>query len=328
MINLLRRGITALSVALGIVAIGISSVAAQSNNQSNSVANGFRISPVRSEFTIDKGRSQTITVTVENPTDIATTAKAVVNDFVSSDDETGTPRLILDETVQSPKNSFKSLVGSIPDLELGPKQKKDVDVKLSIPANANAGGYYGAIRFLPSNGTQQGNVGLTASVGTIVLVTVPGNLVEKVNLLQLSAAQNGKAKRLFTSGDVQILTRLKNDGDIHLKPFGRIEVKNMFGKSVSTFEFNNTDPRANVLPGSVRKFVNDISETKMLGRYTVTANLGYSQGSGDLISAKASFWYLPAWSLAVLLAILVALSAGIYFLLRKFRPAPNHRAKR
>src|SRR5690606_31396147 len=99
---------------------------------------------------------------------------------------------------------------------------------INIPENANPGGYYGAVRVVPvSNGLGDGNVGLTASVGTIVLIRVPGPLVEKVSLIEFTSAQNGKAKSFFTSGDVSSLIRLKNEGDIHVKPFGKVQVKNM-----------------------------------------------------------------------------------------------------
>src|SRR5687768_2351791 len=86
--------------------------------------NGFRISPVRSELTIDKGNSQQITVTVENPTDNPVISEAVVNDFISDDNENGEPRLILDDSVPPPKNSFKKLVVTPEKFELGPREKK------------------------------------------------------------------------------------------------------------------------------------------------------------------------------------------------------------
>jgi hypothetical protein len=301
------------------MALGIQTVGAQSG-QANGAANGFRISPVRSELTIQKGKSQSITITVENPTGVSTVVRAVVNDFVASDDESGTPRLILDENAPKPKNDFEGLVNKIPDVELGPQQKKDIAVKISVPANANAGGYYGAIRFVPANtNVQQLNVGLTASVGTIVLVTVPGDLKESVNLLEIAASQNGKAKGFITSGDVGVITRLKNEGDIHVKPFGRVQVKSMFGKTVASYEFNSTDPRSNLLPDSVRRFDNELPKgTKWFGRYTIEANLGYSQGSGNLIIAKATFWYIPTWALYALGGLLLAIIVGAYLLYRKF----------
>lgn len=330
MITYIRRGLLTVAAALSIVAVGAQGVSAQSGSGSttNNVANGFRISPVRSELTIEKGKSQTITVTVENPTNVPTVARAVLNDFVASADESGTPRLVLDEKAPAPRNDFRALVASISDVNLAAGQKKDISVKISIPKDAHSGGYYGAIRFVPvNNGSQSSNVGLTASVGTIVLVTVPGDLTEKATLVQISAEQNDKAKSFITSGNVSVLTRLKNDGDIHLKPFGRVQVKNAFGKVVASYEFNNVDPRANILPESTRKFSNELPKNiKWFGRYTIEANLGYSQGSGNLISAKAAFWYIPTWALYALAVLVLVIVAGAYLVYRKLSAKNRHKA--
>lgn len=325
MTKFLRRGVAATVAVMTIAVISISSVSAQDDR----TANGFRLSPVRSEFTIEKGKSQTLTISIENPSDAPTKAKAIINNFIASQDETGTPRLILDDRTPEPKNSFKNLIdNNLPEVQLNGKERKNVQVRISIPADANAGGYYGAIRFAPSNTGQESTVGLTASVGTIVLVTVPGNLNERLDLLQLSAAQNGKAKAFFTGGSVESLVRVKNMGDIHVKPFGKVVVKNMFGKQVASYELNNTEPRANVLPGSVRKFVDPVSGNKFFGRYTLEANLGYSQNGGELISAKGSFWYVPAWALVALLILMLVAATGIYLLTRRFRGQQNHRVKK
>ena len=293
--------------------------------------NGFRISPVRSEYTIEKGGSQLLTITIENPTDSNVLAQPVVNDFISSDNETGEPRLILDDSVEPPKNSFKRLVETPSEIELGPREQKEVPITVRVPENANAGGYYGAIRFVPAAAPGSGNVGLTASVGTIVLVRVPGNLTERLDLVELTAGQNGKSKSFFTGGDVSVLSRLKNDGDIHLQPFGKVQIKNMFGSVVHEYEFNNVDPRANILPGSIRKFEDVIEKPDKgwVGRYSITVNLGISQGSGNLITSTATFWYMPVWALIVLAIIILGLAAGGYFLYKRFSvPKPKHGAKK
>lgn len=293
--------------------------------------NGFRISPVRSEFTIEKGGSQQLTVSVENPTDSNVLAQPIVNDFISSNNETGEPRLILDDSVPAPKNSFKKLVETPAEIQLGPREKKDIVVTIRVPDNANAGGYYGAIRFVPAAAPGNGNVGLTASVGTIVLVRVPGNLTERLDLIELTSAQNGKPKSFFTGGDVSVISRLKNSGDIHLQPFGKVQVKNMFGSVVHEYEYNNTEPRANILPDSIRKFEDSLNKPSQgwLGRYTVTANLGISQGSGDLISASTAFWYMPLWSLAVLGVVILGLAVGGYALYKRYSiPNPKHGVKK
>lgn len=320
----LRRIAVSITAVMSLVALGVAGVSAQNN--SNKVANGFQISPVRSEFTIEKGKSQTLTVTIQNPTDVATTAKAIVNNFIASDDQSGEPRLILDEKSPQPKNNFKNLVGTVPDVPLGPKEKKDVNINISVPENATAGGYYGAIRWVPGSTSQSGNVGLTASVGTIVLVTVPGNLNEQLNLQELTTGQNGNNKVFFRNGQVDVITVLKNSGDIHVKPFGKITVKRTFGKQVAEIEFNNVDPRANVLPDSTRKFVTTLpKDVQKFGRYTVELNLGYSQGSGQLITAKTTFWYVPPLYLLIFAAVIVLIVAAIYWFVRKSRAKRQHK---
>lgn len=328
-----RRSLAALTAMILVVGVTAGIASAQ-----NSSGNGFRLSPVRSEYTIEKGKSETLLVTVENPTGGSVTARGIVNDFIASDKENGEPRLILDENAPSPRNSFKKLVRAIPDLQLGPREKKDIPITIAVPEDANAGGYYGAIRFLPINTAGSGNVGLTASVGTIVLVKVPGDLTERLDLVQLSAAQNGKTKSFLTGGDVAVVTRLKNVGDIHTQPFGKVQIKNMFGSVVHEYELNANDPRANILPDSIRRFEDAVPKPGRgwFGRYTISANIGYSQGSGDLISTSSSFWYLPFWFLIVLLVLVIAIVAGIFWLKnrhgggggrrgRKGAKAPIHR---
>jgi hypothetical protein len=169
-------------------------------------------------------------------------------------------------------------------------------------------------------------VGLTASVGTIILVTVPGNLHEQLDLQQLTTAQNGKNKIFFRNGQVDVVTVLKNTGDIHVKPFGKITVKRTFGKQVAEVELNNTDPRANVLPDSSRKFVNTLpKDVQKFGRYTVEVNLGYSQGSGQLISSKTTFWYVPPMYLLIFTALIVLIVAAIYWIIRKTKARRTHK---
>ncbi|MDB5186199.1 MAG: hypothetical protein JWL85_722 [Candidatus Saccharibacteria bacterium] len=321
--GIFRRGLIAAAGLVFVSTFVLGTVSAQNGGQSSS-GNGFRISPVRSEYVIEKGRSEVLTLTLENPSDGTVTAQGVANDFVASDKEDGEPRLILDENAPAPKNSFKSLVGNIGQVTLKGKEKKEIPVTIRIPQNANAGGYYGAVRFIPVGGSSDtGNVGLTASVGTIVLIRVPGQLTERLDLVSLSASKNGEVKNFLTNGDASVLVRLKNSGDIHLKPFGKIAVKNPLGKSVTEYELNKAasdQERANILPGSTRKFDDKLPQLKIPGRYTIAVNVGYSQGSGDLITAKASFWYMPAWAIVILVILLVAIAAGIYYLVNRYRP--------
>jgi hypothetical protein len=284
--------------------------------QSTNSSSGYLVSPVREELTISRGQSQKVTLTIENATQISSVVKAVVNDFEASDDESGQPRILLDNSAVS-GNSFKSLVGELPDIALGSLQKQQLDVTISVPNDASAGGYYGAIRFINAALDNEQNVALAASVGTIFLVQVPGDLTESLELVEFTPAKNGSNGRFFVNGaDLDIVTRLRNTGNIHIKPFGKVTITDRSGKVIETYEFNDTEPRANVLPDSIRRFEDKLGNQKWFGKYTVTANLGYGT-TGSLITATSSFWVIPLWIIIVAAVVVLAILVGGYFIYRK-----------
>lgn len=299
--------------------------------------NGFRVSPPRYELTIPAGTSQTLSMFVENLANTQVTAQPIVNDFVDSGQENGTPELILDPNKSAPEHSFKPLVVPLSNTAIAPLERKEIKVTLRVPANAAPGGYYGAIRFTPVYSTSgPANVALTASVGTLFLITVPGNLTEKLTLSSFSATKNGVAGSLFNSGPITIFTRLHNQGNIHVQPFGKIVIKNTFGKIIYTTELNNTDPRGNVLPGTTRKFQNALSIKHMFGRYTAIGNFAYGS-NGDLITASATFYVIPYVFVIVVLLLLIFLIFVLPRLVRWYnkrviakaqavhqQPVPNH----
>jgi hypothetical protein len=293
--------------------------------QTNPVANGFQISPVLVEPTINKGQSLVVPLTISNPTNFVGGDEFVVDDFTASTQENGTPRLLLNGAVADPRHNFKSLVSPISNITIPSKGSANVNVVITVPSDANSGGYYGTVRLVPA-GTPSGggNVGLTASVGTLFLVTVPGNLVEKLDLVQLSAAENGSASSLIFSGVPQVLTRLSNVGDIHVIPFGKVNVTDMFGKVVDSYEFNST--QGNILPNSTRKFVDNLPKRSWLGHYTIQISLAYSNGSGNIITATAGFWYFPLWFVIVAAVVVIIIVTLIYRLVLHFKkPSPRRR---
>lgn len=279
-------------------------------------ANGFSISPVLSEITVNKGQSVTVPITLQNPTGVSTTAKPVVNDFVASSDETGSPRLLLKNT-SLPDNNFIPLVQPIPSKVIGPNGTATINVTIAVPDNASSGGYYGAVRFIPTATNGSGNVGLTASVGTLFLVTVPGNLIQKLNLVQLSAAVGGQTGSFFTSGNISVVTRLDNVGNIHVVPTGTVSIKNMSGKVIIIQQLNKAG--GNILPDSIRKFTNNMPSYKWFGRYTISLAVGYGAGDSNLITSQSTFWYFPVWAILLAIILVVLIVALIYWIVHSIR---------
>ena len=295
----------------------VSTLLAQPAGQDSITGNGFRISPVTSEFIIEQGQTENFSITVENPTDAPITALPIINDFIAGENEDGEPLPILDEDAPRPRNSFKDLVDPLDNIPLEPREQVTIDVPITVPEDANAGGYYGIVRFEPADLGDAGNVTLSASVGSIALIRVPGDLTERLDLVQLSASQDGALRSFFTSGDVDVLVRLENVGDIHLQPMGRVLIKNMFGDTIESYELNDSTPRAFILPDTIRRFQDSLENDRWFGRYTIETSIGHMQGGGEPLSAVATFWYIPVWALIALFVAIVAIGFGVISLINR-----------
>jgi hypothetical protein len=289
----------------------ISSSTAQAQ-QSNS-GNGLRISPVRTDLTIEPGKSRIIDVYVDNVTDSPTVLRGVTNDFTASNDESGKPQVLFDDGASAPSHGLRKYVAPISNFTLAPKERKDVKITISIPTGTAGGGYYGAVRFLPASGAgSEKSVSLSASVGSLVLVTVPGDVKTQLGLASFNINRpNGKASTFFTNGkSIEATMRFKNTGNVQTAPFGKINLKKS-GKTIASYEINNTEPRGTVLPDSIRLFQQSFNDkTQSFGKYTVEGNFGYGN-NGQLITTSSTFYVVPllyillAGGLIVLIALFV-----------------------
>jgi hypothetical protein len=271
---------------------------------------GLEISPPLIELVADPGQTIETQIRIRNVTDQALVANAQYNDFTSGDDEDGRPKLLIgeNENEESPY-TIKNWLTSIPRVTLQPSQSIIIKVVLTIPADASPGGHYGVIRFTgtpPEGGSN--SVSLSASIGTLILVTVSGDVNEQAEILEIYTSHNDDKKSVFEYGPVTINTRLKNNGNIHIQPIGKIIVTNMFGRTVDTFEFNTS--RGNVLPSSIRRFENDFNKRLLFGRYNIQADIAYGS-QGTIIKSASSFWAIPYKLMAVVTVLIVLAVFGV-----------------
>lgn len=315
--------VAALLLVSGVVACSVTfnGLAHAAEKQGGS---GLSISPVRSDLTINAGESKTITVTIKNVTAATTEYEAIINDFVAAkDNDLGQPALILDDNKYAPSHSLKRYILPIPSVKIAPNESKDVKVTINIPKDAAAGGHYGAVRFIPKAGVSGQNITISASVGSIILVKVPGDIkentiIESFDVRQTENAKNGNS--LFTqSKNLYSVVRFNNLGNTHEQPFGKIRLLKD-GKVLQENEINNLDPRANVLPDSIRRFEVKLDKVGNFGKYTVEGNFGYGT-NGQLLSAKTSFWVIPFnWIIgaAALFVILVTAIVAVPRVIKRY----------
>lgn len=308
-----RRIIFAIAAVFLLALSGFQTVVAQQQGGS-----GLQLSPTRTELSVQPGESKEFSLVVKNVTQGDVTVKTFLNDF-EADNNTGDPKLIVDDSPSS-STSLKSYLKNLEDFDLKGGDSKEVKLSVDFPADAGAGGYFGAVRFVAVPKGQQATadrqVALNASVASLVLVQVEGNIIEQVAVNKVEVRRDNKPSTFFTSKPNKLAVDIENKGNSFSKPFGRVQIMGMFNREAFSYEINNKDPRGNVLPRTSRVFVDDIQGISMPGRYTAIVNVSYGSG-GEIITQKVSFWYIPFWIIGIIIGVILLIAGGGYVLYRR-----------
>ncbi len=165
---------------------------------------------------------------------------------------------------------------------VAPQTEFDMRFRVDIPSTADPGTHYGVLLVSTAPIGKTGGAATQVKIGPIILVTVLGDVTEKLTLESLTVP------RFTESPPIALEARFKNEGTVHEAPSGNIEVRNMFGWLVAT----GTLPERNVLPGAVRKVEASLGEGLWLGRYTVLLHATYGD-SGQVLVAQQYVWVVP-----------------------------------
>ncbi len=250
-------------------------------------------------------------IKIRNITDQTLVVRAQYNDFVAGDEEDGTPRLLLDEDENAEPSPYtiKDWLQTIPEVTLEANEQKVINVTLNVPENASPGGHYGVIRFTGTPPEVDSSaVSLSASIGSLILVRVSGDVSEQANIAELYTSKDGEKRSMFEYGPVTINTRFENSGNVHVQPSGTVTVRDMFGRTVESYNFNEN--KGNVLPQSIRRFENVLEKELLFGKFTVQADIVYGSDN-SIVSSSTSFWVIPYKLIALGVAVLIGLIIGL-----------------
>lgn len=305
MMKRLLRLTLGLGVVAAIIAVGI---VAPSGAQAQSVGDasqGLEISPALVELNAEPGKTYTLKIKVTNVTVTKLTYTTAINDFTSQG-EAGSPRILIDSTLPA-SASVTGWISALSGFTLDSRESRTLEATVNVPADAEPGGHYGVIRFSGrAPELEDSGVGLSASAGMLVLIRVAGDITESASIAEFFTAKKGDQTSLFEAAPIEFVTRIKNDGNIHVKPVGTIEVTDMFGNLTGTVSVNG-DTKSNVLPDSIRRFETSLNpDGWMFGAYTANLTLGYGT-TGQALTKTISFWVIPYKLIAVILVSLITL---------------------
>jgi len=270
-------------------------------------SDSVKISPVTIEELVKPGQVLSFAVKVTNSANIPKTLYPMLRDFKAGD-ETGNPQLIKPGSEEG--SYLASWIDVINDgVDFAPGEEKTIPFFVRVPNDAGPGGYYGALYF----GTQANKLKMQSEdkgagmsvayqAGTLLLLRVEGTVLESAMIRDFYAD-----KSVYnTPFKVDFTIRVENSGNVHIKPLGQIEVKNMFGKTVLKKGFN--EGGGNVLPKSIRKFGHSWEGKMAFGKYDASLcfSYGVSEKQGgqgqQSVCQDTSFWIVP-WKIVASVAI-------------------------
>lgn len=281
----------------------------------------LKISPLETELTVNPGSSTIVKTYVTNVTNSTMDLQVIENDFIAGNGENGTPYIILGANSYAPTHSLKRFMLPLSNISIPAGERKEVDVTIQVPKTAQAGGYYGAIRFAPASSNADTSVNLNASAASLILLTVSGDLVQKLALSNFNVEQNGVAGGSFrNSKNLSLSFTFQNEGNVHDSPFGQIYVKKG-NKIVYTYNFNQSQPQQTILPDSSRKWDIPLKGIGSFGKYLVGATYTYGT-SGTSIQITKTIWVIPlAYIIGGIIAVIavIVLIAFIWVFLKSYK---------
>ena len=282
---------------------------------------GIELSPALSEISARPGQSVTTTIRLRNVTNLPFVITPHADDFVAKGDN-GEP-MILPDGELAPTYSMSRWVVSPGDILLEPNIYKSVALTINVPANAEPGGHYGVIRFSSdqSRGTEKTGVSISASVGSLILLSVSGKITQSLKYISFVAGTGTGASKFFENGPISFTQKVKNEGNIHEKIHGQVVILDSKGNKVGGVDIN--EKGGNILPGSTRTFHESWKTNAIFGHYTATAHLAFASGK-TLESPIISFWIIPykligfgILGLIVLFGLLKLIGSRYSFAIRK-----------
>jgi hypothetical protein len=201
------------------------------------------ISPVTIEVTGDPGQTLHGELEMLNEQAGDKTFFSSFENFEPSGD-TGSPKFI------GGSNGLATWLGTETSVLLATGETKKVPFTITIPNDAEPGGYFAAIFWGEQDPKIEaaGEVAIGGKLGVLILLRVSGDIPEAAGIKDFALI----GSRLQTDLPVAFQYRFANSGGDRVVPLGDITIKNMFGGTAATVSANINE--GSVLPNSTRKF--------------------------------------------------------------------------
>jgi len=285
----------------------------------NTPVNGdFVLGPGKVDLVLDPGEKATQQIMVTNRLGRDENFKIELEDFSGSNDIDQTVKLFGE--AKGPYSMKDYIKPEITEFSLKHGERMIIPLEITIPEDSEAGGLYASVLVstVPSDEDAKLNEGQTrliSRLGTLFFVRVAGDVNESGTLQEFKITPSPKG--LYEEGPIPFEVIFKNEGNVHLIPSGKIEIKNLLDKKVGEV----TIDKYFAMPDSLRSRIVNWESGFLFGRYTATLTLdkNYQQKSSESDQMEVSFWVIPWKIILVAVVAIIIVFRLIRFVLGKFK---------
>ena len=253
----------------------------------------FTITPTLFEMSAAPGQSWNSSVKVVNDNDFPITVYAKTQNFVPQG-ERGQGVFIPDTAAEGSEATLAAWM-EVPSeaITIPSGETVSVPVTISVPDDAPPGGHYAAVLIGTQPPEQRGDTAVRTAqvISSLFLVRIAGDIEEAGTIRSFAGTTN-----ITQTPSMDFSLRFENQGNVHLRPQGEIQITNMWGKERGVIPINHKTHFGNVLPESIREFTFSWEGESVwldFGRYTAQATLGYGVNSRQFVTRTDHFWFIP-----------------------------------
>ncbi len=285
-------------------ALANNAFAYQIQSAEKTIPGDFLLGPGKKEFVVQRGQSVIDTIEIINNSGSKVWFEVTVEDIQGTNDPKQAFQML--GPGSGPYSLKDYIFPETPSFYLEDGQKIVLPIEIKIPYDISLGGLYGSVIVQTkesqnqeeNSGEIQSGTKIIGRLAHLVFIRIEGNQKEE-GILQDFFAQKDKEQRIILS------SVFENRGNIHLNPYGKIELLDWKGQKKATMAI---DPYF-VLPNSKRQRDFNISNQLGFGKYR--AYIYLNRGYGDIIDTKyLDFWVVSNRDRAILI-VLVTLFLGI-----------------
>ncbi len=282
------------------------------------------VSPAKKELTAVPGERLDFTITLVNSADRDLDLLVYPMDFFIKPDnsyefhEPGYYTYSCSRWIEVPRDR----------LTIPARSQHEEPFSLVVPADAEPGGHYSVLFFQDASEPPPGmGVKPTYRIGSLILVTVPGDIVRSAEIRSLTVESDflslwgppkGGEAVGWPARNMRYHLEVENTGNVHLTLQAQLTYRARLGLGSGSLDLGEIT----ILPGTVRQFEGCLPSPPALGYYRVEAVVRYGPDMYTFDAEKrirGGFWVVPLIWIALALFLLVGSGYLIRFLRGRFR---------